>query len=154
MPRNLCWYISCIIDSNFISLAVGKIIKSFILIWRDFPLIWLGGEKTVPASSHQHISCIISILTEGRPLFFSINSDFLLMVLRDLIYERSDLKLILMSATLNANLFSEYFGECPVVEIPGRYIFFPYRVRLGQTGKCQEVCVKSPPVVTKFRNVL
>ena len=31
---------------------------------------------------------------------------------------------------------------------------FPYRVRLGQTGKCQDVCVKSLPVVPKLRNVL
>ena len=31
---------------------------------------------------------------------------------------------------------------------------FPYRVRLGQIGKCQNVCVKSPPVVTKLRNLL
>lgn len=32
---------------------------------------------------------------------------------------RSDLKLILMSATLNSKLFSAYFGGCPVVKIPG-----------------------------------
>ena len=28
---------------------------------------------------------------------------------------------------------------------------FPYRVSLGQTGKCQDVCVKSVP---KLRNLL
>uniref|UniRef100_A0A4W6FQP7 Putative ATP-dependent RNA helicase DHX57 n=1 Tax=Lates calcarifer TaxID=8187 RepID=A0A4W6FQP7_LATCA len=47
-------------------------------------------------------------------------SDFLLLVLKDLIVQRPDLKIILMSATLNANLFSEYFYNCPSVHIPGR----------------------------------
>ncbi|XP_049617276.1 putative ATP-dependent RNA helicase DHX57 [Syngnathus scovelli] len=46
-------------------------------------------------------------------------SDFLLLVLKDLIHQRPDLKIILMSATLNANLFSEYFYDCPTVHIPG-----------------------------------
>ncbi|XP_057710392.1 putative ATP-dependent RNA helicase DHX57 [Corythoichthys intestinalis] len=47
-------------------------------------------------------------------------SDFLLLVLKDLILQRPDLKVILMSATLNANLFSEYFYDCPTIHIPGR----------------------------------
>lgn len=47
-------------------------------------------------------------------------SDFLLLVLKDLITKRQDLKIILMSATLNANLFSEYFYNCPTIHIPGR----------------------------------
>ncbi|XP_058480451.1 putative ATP-dependent RNA helicase DHX57 [Solea solea] len=47
-------------------------------------------------------------------------SDFLLLVLKDLTEQRPDLKIILMSATLNANLFSEYFYNCPSVHIPGR----------------------------------
>jgi len=46
--------------------------------------------------------------------------DFLLIVLRDLLATRSDLKLILMSATVNADLFSRYFGGCPTFSIPGR----------------------------------
>lgn len=41
------------------------------------------------------------------------------MILRDLLPKRPDLKVILMSATMNAELFSNYFGFCPVVEIPG-----------------------------------
>ncbi|XP_062375856.1 putative ATP-dependent RNA helicase DHX57 [Sardina pilchardus] len=47
-------------------------------------------------------------------------SDFLLLILKDLILQRSDLKVILMSATLNAELFSEYFHGSPSVHIPGR----------------------------------
>lgn len=47
-------------------------------------------------------------------------SDFLLLVLKDLIAQRPDLKIILMSATLNASLFSDYFHNCSTVHIPGR----------------------------------
>ncbi|KAI4874272.1 hypothetical protein NFI96_028451, partial [Prochilodus magdalenae] len=47
-------------------------------------------------------------------------SDFLLLVLKDLMMQRSDLKIILMSATLNADLFSQYFHSCPTIHIPGR----------------------------------
>ncbi|KAL0406692.1 UNVERIFIED_CONTAM: DExH-box ATP-dependent RNA helicase DExH3 [Sesamum latifolium] len=43
----------------------------------------------------------------------------------DLLPRRRDLRLILMSATLNADLFSSYFGEAPMIHIPG----FTYPVR-------------------------
>jgi HrpA-like RNA helicase len=47
-------------------------------------------------------------------------SDFSLVILKDILSKRSDLKLVLMSATLNANLFSDYFNGCPTMHIPGR----------------------------------
>ncbi|KAF2323819.1 hypothetical protein GH714_042404 [Hevea brasiliensis] len=40
-----------------------------------------------------------------------MNEDFLLIILHDLLPRRPDLRLILMSATINANLFSKYFGN-------------------------------------------
>ncbi|KAF5730335.1 DEA(D/H)-box RNA helicase family protein isoform 1 [Tripterygium wilfordii] len=54
-----------------------------------------------------------------------MNEDFLLIVLKDLLPRRPELKLILMSATLNAELFSSYFGGAPTIHIPG----FTYPVR-------------------------
>ena len=51
-------------------------------------------------------------------------SDFLLMILRDLLPKRPDLRLILMSATLDAKLFSSYFGGAPVIDIPGGWTVF------------------------------
>ncbi|XP_074566103.1 DExH-box ATP-dependent RNA helicase DExH3-like isoform X1 [Curcuma longa] len=54
-----------------------------------------------------------------------MNEDFLLIVLKDLLPRRRDLRLILMSATLNAELFSSYFGGAPTIHIPG----FTYPVR-------------------------
>lgn len=49
----------------------------------------------------------------------SVDSDFLLIIIRDLIRKRKDLRLILMSATINSEFFSAYFDGCPVFEIPG-----------------------------------
>lgn len=49
-----------------------------------------------------------------------VNSDFLLVVLRDMVHFYPDLRIILMSATIDTTLFSDYFGGCPVIEIPGR----------------------------------
>ena len=42
------------------------------------------------------------------------NSDFLLIILRRLLEVRKDLRLILMSATMQATLFQEYFRETGV----------------------------------------
>ncbi|NXD18207.1 DHX34 helicase, partial [Nothocercus nigrocapillus] len=49
-----------------------------------------------------------------------LHGDFLLGVLRRLLPARPDLKLILMSATINVGLFSRYFGDAPVLQVPGR----------------------------------
>ena len=40
----------------------------------------------------------------------SLHSDVLLVIIKDLLRVRADLKVILMSATLNADKFSKYFG--------------------------------------------
>jgi pre-mRNA-splicing factor ATP-dependent RNA helicase DHX38/PRP16 len=50
----------------------------------------------------------------------SLNTDVLFGVLRKVVARRSDLKLIVTSATLSADVFSEYFGGVPVFRIPGR----------------------------------
>ncbi|GFE54766.1 RNA helicase-like splicing factor [Babesia ovis] len=50
----------------------------------------------------------------------SIRTDVLLGILRQCIKERSDLKVIIMSATLRANTFATFFKGCSVVRVPGR----------------------------------
>ncbi|KAJ7070917.1 P-loop containing nucleoside triphosphate hydrolase protein [Mycena amicta] len=50
----------------------------------------------------------------------TIESDFLLIVLKSLVQQRSDLKVILMSATVDAEKLSEFFGNCPTLHVPGR----------------------------------
>ncbi|KAI1389276.1 P-loop containing nucleoside triphosphate hydrolase protein [Hypoxylon trugodes] len=57
----------------------------------------------------------------------SIDSDFLLIVLKKLLVRRKDLKVILMSATVDAERFSNYLGRAPVLNVPGRT--FPVQVK-------------------------
>ncbi|XP_058826729.1 dosage compensation regulator isoform X2 [Topomyia yanbarensis] len=49
-----------------------------------------------------------------------VNSDFILVVLRDMLHTYPDLRVILMSATIDTTLFSDYFGNCPCIEVEGR----------------------------------
>lgn len=46
-------------------------------------------------------------------------SDFIITLLKQVIQKRSDLKIILMSATLNSERFSKYYNNCPNIHIPG-----------------------------------
>lgn len=57
----------------------------------------------------------------------TIDSDFLLIVLRKLMVKRTDLKVVLMSATVDADRFSKYLDGAPVLTVPGRT--FPVTVK-------------------------
>ena len=50
----------------------------------------------------------------------SLNIDFLLGYLKTLLPRRPDLKVIITSATIDLERFSEHFGKAPVVEVSGR----------------------------------
>ncbi|TKA52114.1 hypothetical protein B0A49_11936 [Cryomyces minteri] len=50
----------------------------------------------------------------------SIDTDFLLIVLRSLMVQRPELKVVLMSATVDAQKFSRYLNNAPIVVVPGR----------------------------------
>ncbi len=57
----------------------------------------------------------------------SLNIDFLLGYLKQLLPKRPDLKVIITSATIEVDRFSEFFGSAPVIEVSGRT--FPVDVR-------------------------
>ena len=57
----------------------------------------------------------------------SLNIDFLLGYLKQLLVQRTDLKLIITSATIDTTRFSEHFGNAPIVEVEGRT--YPVEVR-------------------------
>ncbi|KAI5868453.1 ATP-dependent RNA helicase DHX8 [Durotheca rogersii] len=50
----------------------------------------------------------------------TIATDVLFALLKKALKRRSDLKVIVTSATLDADKFSAYFNECPIFTIPGR----------------------------------
>jgi len=53
-------------------------------------------------------------------LFSFPQSDFLLVVMRDMLRAYPSLRVVLMSATIDTSLFSSYFGNCPIIEIQGK----------------------------------
>ena len=79
-------------------------------------LRWLMANQDMCLSAITHI--IIDEVHE-RDQF----TDFLLIILKEVLSNYPKLRLILMSATMNIELLSNYFGGAPVIEIPGRQFF-------------------------------
>ncbi|XP_031561254.1 putative pre-mRNA-splicing factor ATP-dependent RNA helicase PRP1 [Actinia tenebrosa] len=50
----------------------------------------------------------------------TLATDILMGLLKEVVKQRQDLKIIIMSATLDAGKFQEYFDNCPLMTIPGR----------------------------------
>lgn len=78
-----------------------------------------GGSSDDVVASLADISHVIIDEVHER----SLDTDFLLVLLRDVLRKRKDLKLVLMSATLDAGVFEDYFrsnGKVGRVEISGR----------------------------------
>ena len=69
-----------------------------------------GADRMLAALSH----IVIDELHE-RDLF----ADFLTIALRSALGRHPHLRLVLMSATMREDLFSSYFGGCPVIRVPG-----------------------------------
>ncbi len=63
----------------------------------------------------------------------SLNIDFLLGYLKQLLPKRPDLKIIVTSATIDADRFSQHFNGAPVIEVSGRT--YPVEVRYRPLGK-------------------
>ncbi|CAD6198421.1 unnamed protein product [Caenorhabditis auriculariae] len=49
-----------------------------------------------------------------------VDTDFVLIVLRQMLTAYKGLRVILMSATIETKLFTDYFGDCPVITMHGR----------------------------------
>ena len=73
-------------------------------------LQWLRNNPTLEDISH----IILDEIHER-----DILSDFLITILKGILPKRPELKVILMSATLNAQQFSKYFHDSPTINIPG-----------------------------------
>ena len=67
----------------------------------------------------------------------SLNIDFLLGILKRILTRRKDLKVVVSSATLDADAFSLFFGGAPVLQIPGR--LYPVEVRYAPPPEDEEV---------------
>jgi ATP-dependent helicase HrpA len=73
----------------------------------------------------------------------SLNIDFLLGYLKQLLPKRPDLKIIVTSATIDADRFSSHFNGAPVIEVSGRT--YPVEIRYRPLGnKTTMVAVEVP----------
>ena len=66
----------------------------------------------------------------------SLNIDFILGYLKQLLPRRPDLKVVVTSATIDTERFSRHFGGAPVLEVSGRS--FPVEVRYRPVGEDPE----------------
>ncbi len=66
----------------------------------------------------------------------SLNIDFLMGYVKTLSRERKDLKIVITSATIDAERFSRHFDGAPVIEVSGR--LYPVEVRYRPVGGDEE----------------
>lgn len=79
----------------------------------------------------------------------SLNIDFLLGYLKNLLPERPDLKLIITSATIDTKIFAKHFDNAPILEVEGRS--YPVEVQYHDTNDVEvkedvsyvDLCVKT-----------
>src|SRR6187397_3317607 len=66
----------------------------------------------------------------------SLNIDFLLGYLQGLLKKRPDLKLLVTSATIDTQAFSQHFGGAPIIEVSGR--LYPVDIRYAPVAEGDE----------------
>lgn len=66
----------------------------------------------------------------------SLNIDFLLGYLKELLVKRPDLKLLVTSATIDTAAFSQHFGGAPIIEVSGR--LYPVDIRYAPVAEGDE----------------
>ncbi len=67
----------------------------------------------------------------------SLNIDFLLGYLKRLLQRRDDLKVIITSATINTDKFSEHFTDAPIIQVEGRS--YPVEIEYQPPNESEEL---------------
>ena len=75
----------------------------------------------------------------------SLNIDFTLGILRNLIKRRRDLTLVITSATIDTEKFSQAFDNAPVIEVSGR--MYPVEVRYAPVKDLDDPDAEDPGIV-------
>ncbi|MEX1328205.1 MAG: DUF3418 domain-containing protein [Desulfobacterales bacterium] len=87
------------------------------------------GILLAETQSDRHLSAYDTIIVDEAHER-SLNIDFILGILRTLIQKRTDLKLIITSATIDTEKFSRAFDNAPVIEVSGR--MYPVDIQYPQ----------------------
>ncbi|XP_076321258.1 LOW QUALITY PROTEIN: ATP-dependent RNA helicase A-like [Tachypleus tridentatus] len=74
-----------------------------------------------------------------------VNTDFIMVVIRDMVQAFPQMRVILMSATIDTSLFQDYFQNCPIIEVSGR----SYPVTEYFLEDCIQMLNFTPPPNTK-----
>ena len=87
----------------------------------------------------------------------SLNIDFILGLLKQIIARRPELKVIISSATLNTKVFSRFFGNAPIISIKTRVYdvdvkYFPLRTKGDSDELSHSVCVLLNQILKRFKN--
>uniref|UniRef100_A0A8C2KMM8 RNA helicase n=1 Tax=Cyprinus carpio TaxID=7962 RepID=A0A8C2KMM8_CYPCA len=96
-------------------------------------------RESLRESDLDHYSAVIMDEAHER----SLNTDVLFGLLREVVSRRSDLKLIVTSATMDSDKFAGFFGNVPIFHIPGRT--FPVDILFSKVGY-RMVCELNPCV--------
>ncbi|XP_077569946.1 pre-mRNA-splicing factor ATP-dependent RNA helicase PRP16 [Stigmatopora nigra] len=84
-------------------------------------------RESLRESDLDHYSAVIMDEAHER----SLNTDVLFGLLREVVSRRTDLKLIVTSATMDSDKFASFFGNVPIFHIPGRT--FPVDIMFSKT---------------------
>src|SRR5437868_7554830 len=77
----------------------------------------------------------------------SLNIDFLLGYIRQLLPKRPDLRVIITSATIDPQRFSRHFNDAPVIEVSGR--MYPVELRYRPLRSIEELETEEPHAAAK-----
>jgi pre-mRNA-splicing factor ATP-dependent RNA helicase DHX38/PRP16 len=88
-------------------------------------------RESLNSGDIEQYSCIIMDEAHER----SLNTDVLMGLLKRVMTRRRDMKLIVTSATMNAEKFSRFFGNVPIFTIPGRT--FPVEIMFSK-NPCED----------------
>ncbi len=61
--------------------------------------------------------CLCLLLVGAQVHERHLNTDILLALMRALLLQRPDLRVILMSATINVQAYSDYFAGAPIIQV-------------------------------------
>ena len=83
----------------------------------------------------------------------TLHTDILFGLIKDIARFRPDLKLLISSATLDAEKFSEFFDDAPIFRIPGKILNFNWTVFRQSSDQCMLQC-PNKILNTSIENIL